>query len=272
LGVPIVGRPRRILRLAKAEFAENYLRMKYASVLTWSLALALVVPAIAQPTNADVNQCVVPVPREGAAHERFLTLNQRVKENGAAARLIFVGDSITQGWEGNGKAVWAQYYAPRHALNLGIGSDHTQHVLWRLEHGNLDGLSPAVAVVLIGVNNIPHETNTTGQILDGVKAVVRCIREKCPETKVLVLGIFPFREDFNPQRGRALQINQALRHLEDGRRVFFLDFGHRFLEPDGKISRAMMRDFLHPTEAGYRVWAEAMEPTLARLLEEPPIQ
>src|ERR1035438_3585975 len=143
---------------------------------------------------------------------------------------------------------------------LGIGSDHTQHVLWRLDHGNLDGLRPKVAVVLIGVNNIPDDHNTPRNVLEGVTAVVRKLREKLPDTKVLLLGIFPFREDFCAQRAKALQVNQALHKLDDGQWVHFLDFGYVFIQPDGKISRDMMRDFLHPSSTGYRLCAEAMEP------------
>jgi beta-glucosidase len=239
------------------------------------LAAALVLlaaPVLAQ-TNPppELQQCVNPVPRDGQAYERFLELNKRVKESGSQAEVIFVGDSITQGWEGNGKAVWAKYYASRHALNLGIGSDHTQHVLWRLEHGNLDGLKPKVAVVLIGVNNIPDDHNSPRDVLEGVTAVVRKLREKLPDTKVLLLGIFPFREDFCAQRAEALQVNQALHKLDDGQWIHFLDFGYLFIQPDGKISRDMMRDFLHPSATGYRLWAEAMEPELAAMLGEKPI-
>jgi lysophospholipase L1-like esterase len=219
----------------------------------------------------ELNQCIKPVPREGPGYERFLELNKRVKENAGQAKLIFVGDSITQGWEGNGKAVWAKYYAPRHGLNLGIGSDHTQHVLWRLDHGNLDGLKPKVAILLIGVNNIPDDKNSPFQVLEGVTAVVTKLREKLPETKVLVLGIFPFREDFCAQRGKALQVNQALHKLDDGQRIRFLDIGHLFIQPDGKISRDMMRDFLHLSPTGYRLWAEAIEPELASMLGEKPM-
>ena len=239
------------------------------------LAAALVLlatPAFAQ-TNLlpELQQCVNPVPRDGQAYERFLELNKRVTESGSQAEVIFVGDSITQGWQGNGKEIWAKYYASRHALNLGIGSDHTQHVLWRLEHGNVDGLKPKVAVVLIGVNNIPDDHNSPRDVLEGVTVVVRKLREKLPDTKVLLLGIFPFREDFCAQRAKALQVNQALHKLDDGQWVHFLDFGYVFIQPDGKISRDMMRDFLHPSSTGYRLWAEAMEPELAAMLGEKPI-
>ena len=236
-------------------------------------ALVLLAAIAFGQTNAtpDLQQCIRPVPREGPAYDRFLELNQRVKDSGARAEVIFVGDSITQGWEGNGKQVWEKYYAPRHALNLGIGSDHTQHVLWRLDHGNVDGLKPKVAVVLIGVNNVPDTNNTPRMVVEGVTAVVQKLREKLPETKVLLLGIFPFRQDFCEQRGKALQVNQALRKLDDGQWVRFLDIGYLFIQPDGKISKDIMRDFLHPSPAGYRLWAEAMEPELAAMLGEKPV-
>jgi len=215
------------------------------------------------------NKCVIPVPRtDERGTNRFAGLNRRVMDNAGKARVIFIGDSITQGWEGSGKEVWAKYYARRHALNLGIGSDHTKHVLWRLDHGNLDGLHPKVAVLLIGVNNAPDETNSPKMILEGVTAVVSKLREKLPKTKVLLLGVFPFREDFNPQRAKVLQVNQALRKLDDGKWIHFLDFGHRFIQSGGTISKTMMPDFVHLTPAGYRIWAEEMEPTLAKLLGE----
>lgn len=236
-------------------------------------ALLLLAAASQAQTNPapELNQCVKPIPREGQGYERYLELNRRVKENAGQTQVIFVGDSITQGWETNGKEVWAKYYASRRALNLGIGSDHTQHVLWRLDHGNLEGLHPKAAVVLIGVNNIPDDHNSPRQVLEGVTAVVQKLREKLPQTKVLLLGIFPFREDFNPQRAKALQVNQALHKLDDGQWIYFLDFGHVFIQPDGKISKDMMRDFLHLSPAGYRLWAEAMEPKLATLIGDQPV-
>jgi beta-glucosidase len=224
------------------------------------------------PSAPGTNHCIIPVPRTDASTNRLAEINRRVREVGRKAKVIFIGDSITQGWEGSGREVWAKYYARRHALNLGIGSDHTQHVLWRLEHGNLDGLNPRVAVVLIGVNNAPHDENSPRMILEGVQAVVKKLRDRLPETKVLLLGIFPFREDFHPHRAKVLQVNQALHRLDDGKWVRFLDIGHLFLQPDGTIARSMMPDFVHLTPKGYQLWAEAMEPTLAKMLGERPVK
>jgi lysophospholipase L1-like esterase len=253
--------------------------MTRTKILSLSLAslfvtTGLVVAQTNEPSTTGItNKCVVPIPRtDENGTNRFLELNQRVKDNAGKAQLIFVGDSITQGWEGNGKQVWSKYYAHRQALNLSIGSDHTQHVLWRLDHGNLEGLHPKVAVLLIGVNNAPDETNTPRMIFEGVAEVLSKLRSKLPETKILLLGIFPFREDFNPQRAKVLQVNQALHKLNDGKWVYFLDFGHVFLARDGRIPKEIMRDFLHPSPFGYQLWAEAMEPELAGLLGDEPVK
>jgi lysophospholipase L1-like esterase len=240
------------------------------------VAMLLLAGAVAfgqtNPTPA-INGCIVPVPRtDERGTNRYAQLCQRVKDGEGQAEVIFLGDSITQAWEGEGKEVWAKYYAPRHALNLGIGSDRTQHVLWRLDHGHLAGLKPKVVVVLIGVNNIPDDTYTPGMVLEGVTAVVQKLRTKLPETKIILLGIFPFREDFHPQRAKALQVNQALHKLDDGHWVHFLDFGYLFIQPDGRIAKDMMPDFVHLTPTGYRLWAEAMEPKLAELLGDQPVK
>lgn len=218
------------------------------------------------------NAAMIPVPRpDERPQRRFEELNARVKATQGDADLVFLGDSITQGWEGNGKAVWNQYYGSRKALNLGIGGDRTQHVLWRLEHGNFDGLKPKVVVLMIGTNNSNRDDHPPGEILQGVVAIVRKLQDLSPETKVLLLAIFPRGETFNNQRGKILQVNQALAKLDDGRRVFYLDFGSRLIESDGSIAKAVMPDSLHLTEAGYRLWAEAMEPKLAELLGTVPI-
>lgn len=236
--------------------------------------LALIVSTGFAQTNATaVNPCVVPTPRTDArGTNRYLELNQRVQDCHGQADVIFLGDSITQAWEVEGKEVWKKYYAPRHALNLGIGSDRTQHALWRLDNGHLTDLKPKVAVVLIGVNNIPDDNDTPRMVLEGVTAVVQKLRTKLPETKIILLGIFPFHEDFHPQRAKAMQVNQALRRLDDGRTIYFLDFGHLFIQDDGKISKDMMRDFVHLSPEGYRLWAEAMEPKLAELLGDRPVK
>lgn len=228
-------------------------------------AFSLLATQDPQPAAA-VNTALVPQPRDAGWRQRHDQINAVVREHAGAVDLVFVGDSITQSWEGGGKAVWAEFYGKRRAANLGISGDRTEHVLWRLDNGNLDGIKPKVAVVMIGTNNFGHGTNSAEQILAGVRAVVAKIRAKSPTTKVLLLDIFPRGETFNPMRGGILQVNQALQRLDDGENVVCLQIGHRFVEDDGTISKEVMPDYLHLTEDGYRRWAEAIEPTLARLL------
>ncbi len=229
-------------------------------VATASVALAFSIRLMAH--SADE-----PVPRNDEWwRNRHQSINENVARVGKRAEIIFIGDSITQGWEGAGRQVWEEFYAPRNALNLGIGGDRTQHVLWRLDNGNLEGIEPKVAVVMIGTNNSNGEDNSVSQIADGVTAIVRKLREKLPSTRILLLGIFPRSENPSPQRGKILQVNQILRRLADGEHVFWMDFGHKFVRADGTIPADLMPDFLHLSPAGYRVWAESIEPRLVRLL------
>src|SRR5258706_280169 len=134
---------------------------------------------VSSPAPAVANSAIEATARtESGWQDRQKLLNQRAAEAGEKAQVIFIGDSITQGWEGDGKEVWAKYYAHRNAVNLGIGGDRTQHVLWRLDNGNIDGLKPRAAVLMIGTNNSNGEDNTPGQIAQGVAVILKKLREK----------------------------------------------------------------------------------------------
>jgi beta-glucosidase len=233
----------------------------------FSVRNLLLAAAISVSVLAD-HSAVTPAPRPDQGWKtRAELLNQRVKDN-PDAQLLFIGDSITQGWEASGaKDVWEKYYGNRKAVNIGIGGDRTQHVLYRLQNGNLEEIKPKAAVVMIGTNNSNGEDNTVEQIADGVKAIVKELRTREPQMKILVLGIFPRGENPNPQRGKVAQVNQIIQKLDDGQHVFYLDIGHRFLEEDGRLSAAIMPDYLHLTPKGYEIWAEAIEPKLAELLK-----
>jgi len=205
------------------------------------------------------NTAIVPVKHIG---QRTDLVMQRVKENPGAYDIAFIGDSITQGWEGAGKNVWDKYYGSRKCLNLGVGGDRTEHVLWRFEQGQLDGIKPKVAVVMIGTNN----GNPESEILAGVTAIIEQLRARLPEAKIILLGIFPRGKIFSQQRGKLLQVNQALEKLADNQTIFWTDIGSQLIEADGSISPQMMRDALHPGEGGYEIWAAAIEPKLKELL------
>ena len=226
-------------------------------------------PTPVSTATVVTNTALIPVSRtdKGGLARQTLVL-ERAKQNPGDYDIEFIGDSITQGWERAGQNVWQEYYGGRKAINLGVGGDRTEHVLWRFNHGQLDGIKAKVAVVMIGTNNSNNQDNTEAEILTGVEAVVGQIRIRQPETKILLLGIFPRGHTFSAQRGKILQVNQALARLDDGTNIIYMDFGSKLIENDGTISKSIMPDFLHPNEAGYRIWAAATEPKLKELLGE----
>lgn len=241
------------------------------STLRTLVVLTLTGAWMALAQNAP-HSAIDPKPRNDAWwRDRHKAMNEKVAELGNKAQVIFIGDSITQGWEGAGKEVWERYYTPRHAINLGIGGDRTQHVLWRLENGNLKGIKPKAAVIMIGTNNSNGEDNTPGQIVDGVTAIVQKLRRELPETKIVLLAIFPRNENYSPQRGKILQVNQVLRKLADDQSVFWIDFGHEFVNSEGLIPSELMPDYLHLSPQGYEVWAKAIEGRLASILGNAPV-
>ena len=212
------------------------------------------------------NDAIKPVPRTDKGwqqrHQRFL---ERAKKG--SVDVLFLGDSITQGWEGNGKEVWKQRFEPLHAANFGIGGDRTQHVLWRLEEGKeLHGISPKAVVLMIGTNNM--SSDNAANIAEGVKAIVHDLRQQEPQAKILLLGIFPRgHEAANPFRAKIKDVNQRIAKLHDGKNVRYLDIGDKFLSPDGSLSKEIMPDYLHLSPQGYTIWADAIQSPLEEMLK-----
>ena len=240
-------------------------RNGFRSLLGALTVVALLWSAQAWAEDPPVNSAIQPVPRDAGWMKRHESFNDRVKQGNVD--LLMIGDSITHGWEGGGKEVWAEYYAKRNAVNLGIGGDRTQHVLWRLDNGNIDGIAPKLAVIMIGTNNAGG--NTPEEIAEGVKAIVEKLRGKLPEMKILVLAIFPRGADNNDRlRQVNMKANAIIAKLADDKMVYFLDISDKFLAADGTLPREIMPDLLHPNAKGYRIWAEAIEPTLVKLLGE----
>ena len=181
--------------------------------------------------------------------------------------VAFLGDSITQGWETAGKAVWEKHYAGRKAANYGFGGDSTQHVLWRVQNGEFDGLSPKAIVLLVGTNNARHGDFTPEQIAAGIREILNALAEKCPRSKVLLLGILPRGPDVaDPIRLKCEAVNALLPALADGQRVHFLNVNAKLLAADGTLPKELAPDLLHLSAKGYSLWADAMEPKLAELL------
>ncbi|MHC4119113.1 MAG: GDSL-type esterase/lipase family protein [Planctomycetota bacterium] len=193
-------------------------------------------------------------------------VNERVKQG--SVDLLMIGDSITHGWEGGGKKYWENYYAPRNAVNMGFSGDRTQHVLWRLEHGHLEGISPKLAVLMIGTNNSNGKDNTAEEIADGIIAICRKLRAECPRMKILILAIFPRGPEPSDQRQKNAKASQLASKIADGKTIHYLNINGKFLTKDLFLSKRVMPDYLHPNEAGYKIWAEAIEPKVAELMGE----
>jgi len=188
--------------------------------------------------------------------------------------ILFVGDSITHGWtltkganesKGvKGLAVWKKWYEGRNALNAGISGDTTQGVLWRLQNGLLDGISPTVAIVTIGHNNHgPPKEDSDGQV-----AVLREIRRRCPNTHIIFLPHFPSHGVYHPESDGRVKIARMTRdRVKEDSMIHYLDINEHFLDQDGALKKEYIPDGCHPAEPGYQVWAENMEPLLKQLLK-----
>jgi lysophospholipase L1-like esterase len=205
---------------------------------------------------------VTPELKNENRHKDFLARIQQ-----GPVDLLFLGDSITDGWPRRGEWSWLQF-ARYNPANFGISGDRTEHVLWRIEHGELDGISPKVTVIMIGTNNI-------GQIPDerpewaaaGVKRIVEVVREKLPGTKILLLAIFPRDHKDSPRRHSVAQINDIIAKLDDGKTVRYLDIGDRFLDASGELPADIMPDKLHPTPKGYDIWYQAISPVVDEMMK-----
>jgi beta-glucosidase len=200
-------------------------------------------------------------------HQKKLEEIRQLVAAGTPPEIVFIGDSITEGWEQSGRKVWQEHYAAHHALALGFGSDRTENVLWRLQHGEIDGIAPKVAVLMVGTNNTGQRGEDPQTTAAGIKRLVDEIRLRLPRTRVLLLAIFPRGEKPDDiLRGINERVNRIVAGYADGRSVHFLDIGKALLNPDGTLSRDVMPDLLHPSEKGYAIWQRAMDDTLQQLL------
>ncbi len=193
-------------------------------------------------------------------HQGLLQKNKR-----GGIEVLFLGDSITAGWGGAGKEVWATRYEPLKGANFGIGGDTTRQILWRIGNGELDGLKPKVVVLMIGVNNIFQNNGTDEEIAKGVAEVIKRIHAKTPESKILLQSILPLKAESYDKRVQA--VNPLLQKLA-GPKVIWLDLTPSFRGGDGKnLADLYVQDGTHLGPKGYETWAEALTPKLAELLK-----
>lgn len=240
--------------------------MRVVAVLSLLLMNAPVVAAAQRP-DMPKHEATTAAPRKQENWmKRHAEFNERIKQGDV--ELLFIGDSITDAWSGPGKEQWKRRWEPRKAVNLGISGDRTQHVLWRLENGNINGIKPKAAVLMIGTNNSNRDDHTAEEIADGIKAIVATLRKQLPETKILLLAIFPRGPEPDRQREKNAQASKLASEVADGKMVHYLDIGDKFLNEEGTLSKEIMPDYLHLSPKGYEIWAEAIEPKVAELMGE----
>jgi lysophospholipase L1-like esterase len=253
----------------------------------FSLAVAQTpAPPSAQPAGAlpappaapAIPDASAAIPKTGNA--RFFEMHEQFLARGKSGPIgvLFLGDSITEAWR-RPTHIWEHYFGKYQPANFGIGGDQTQHVIWRIENGELDGITPKAVVLMIGTNNSGQHTGE--QIAAAVTKIVGMIRAKIPGTKVLLLAIFP-RDARRTNDGLITEAaitdtakrvaandraNALLAKLDDGANVRFLNINAIFLGKDGRIPWTIMPDQLHLSNAGYQMWAEAIEKPLAELMK-----
>ena len=216
------------------------------------------------------HSAIEPRPRtESWWQDRHTLLNQRAAEAGKSAEVIFIGDSITRGLGRRGQRGLDLLLrpAPRREPRHRRGSDPARALAppeWQPQ-----GAEPKAAVVMIGTNNSSGEDNSVSQIADGIAAIVRELRTRLPNTKILLVAIFPRSENPTAQRGKVLSVNQVIQNLTDDSQVLWVDFGHKFLDAQGLIPTELMPDYLHLSPKGYELWAESIEPALNGVLQNP---
>jgi lysophospholipase L1-like esterase len=193
--------------------------------------------------------------------ERFQFINRAVTS--APYSILFLGDSLTEDWD---PTIWQRHFAGRAALNAGIEGDRTEHLLWRLEHGNLDGPSPTGVVLLIGTNDVGRN-RPAEMIAEGIRANLQVLRSRFPSASVLLLGLLPRGQSpDSPRRQQISQVNRLIRKCADGRHLFYAEIGDSLLDPGGRLSPEISPDGVHLSQRGYASLSSRLESELDRIL------
>lgn len=262
------------------EMMPDLLHPSPKGALAWAKAMEPTLCELMGDQSRDTspvdNTALVPVPKLErdsydwyARHADVLKIKDEINPE-----IVMIGDSITHFWAGlpkgptqRGPQAWEDLFGPRRVLNLGYGWDRTQNVLWRLDHGEFDGLHPRCVVINIGTNNFSTtanaRANTPAQVAEAIRAICLRIRAKSPESKIILMGVLPRgAKPTDPFRAKIGELNRLLPELGKTPGITFLDIGPKFLQPDGQLPRTLMSDFCHPTEQGYAIWAAALKPLL----------
>jgi lysophospholipase L1-like esterase len=253
-----------------------FLTLTIRKYCLYSLAvLSLTVPVFAEAPMASEQPRT---PEEAVTPKENIPKQRREDEflkitKDKSIQLVFLGDSITDWWlrdDGqHGKEVWDQHYAKWNAVNFGISGERTEHTLGHIAKGILDNLHPKVVVIMIGTNNIGQKRPDKPEwAAAGVKKVVESVQEKLPNSKILLLGVFPRSKKDSPLRNAVNEINAIICKLDNGNSIRYLDIGPKFIDAEGNIPKDVIPDALHPSTKGYQIWAESMNPLLNEMMQE----
>jgi lysophospholipase L1-like esterase len=213
-----------------------------------------------------------PTPRTDAnsmlAHEQLLAKRTQGKID-----IYYIGDSITRRWGATDYpellAHWRANFFGWNAANFGWGADRTEHMLWRLENGELDGVNPKIIVIAGGTNNVgsrPGGPEKVEDITSGIRAIVDRSREKAPDAAIVLMGIFPRNIEVMPEINR---INEKISRFADGRTIRFVNINDKLAGSDGRLYDGMTVDGLHLSVQGYQIWADALKPIFTEILGPP---
>lgn len=237
--------------------------------------------------HTTTNTAIVPVPKlEDDSYDWWTRHNDVMSvKDSLNPDIVLIGNSITHFWGGNypplkyadgtprqpnGPESWRETFGNHRVLNLGFGWDRTQNVLWRLDHGELDGLDPKLVVIHIGTNNTSEtehaRMNTAPEIVEGIKAICLRVRSKVPEAKIVLMQIMP-REEMpdHPRRMLINATNEILQKFAKENDITLLDISSKMLTSYGVLKPGLTFDFCHPTDAGYQIWGEALRPYIENI-------
>jgi lysophospholipase L1-like esterase len=235
--------------------------------LYFSAAYLLSTGAQAQLGCGHFTQDVIAAPEPREARwpvHRFEEINEAVKTQ--PYRVLFLGDSITERFPHDAPQVWRDNMVPRHVLDAGVSGDRTEHLLWRMQHGNLAGPLPAGVVVLIGTNDLGHG-RPPEDAAEGIRADLLYLRQHLPDARILLLGLWPREAAPDaPLRRATIAVNRLIRNCGDNGAVAYADIGGVLLDPQGRLTREISPDLLHFSPAGYARLMPSLDAQIDRLL------
>ncbi len=224
----------------------------------------------AQESNLKSEELSTTTPLDRMAQpwwKNRLAAKMKQKQEMESIDIVLLGDSITQGWEGTGKDVWQKTFGELNTLNLGFSGDRTEHVIWRNENGQMDDIDPGLVIVLIGTNNTGHNLDKPQAIAAGVKKILGQLKSSVPDSKILLLSVFPFDKDpESPRRKNNNELNEIIKDFHDGQSIHYLDICHQFFDDSGAMTKEITPDFLHLSAKGYQQWADGMKEKVHELL------